>query len=632
MSETDRQFVAVALSIFVVLSVAGASATFAGSVAAASQPTAVLHSVNESTVDGGENVTVTYNASDESDVRSATVQFVSGGTVASAADVPSGNTSTVVAAPGANGTYNVQLVVTDTDNNTVVSDTAEELVVDTQGPSVGLSSPGEGAQLTSGPALGADATDNVGVESVEFRIKRNESYYNGSAFQSTETWVNATQSNGTWEFDAPGDNGTYTVSARATDVAGNTTNSTDVQPDSTQPVPGEDGKISYTVDPERPSLTNVTLTTAAGDGTVAVGDEVTIAANASDVTSSVDSVTVNASAFGESETLALSAAGGDAWERTFTVSELTVSDGPERVTVTATDAFGQATTNTSGEFTVDTAAATVGSISIDADFVGVVEDQSVRVTATNVRDANGNLVDVGTVNVSIAGQTPFAPVSVDDGDVNTTIDPTELRNETTPLGESVTVDIAGTGENSTTVTLAHEVRTYDSGWHVGGTPLPTREVFMSGNGTITTYNESAADNWTQVGTEYVAQAGAGYYLDIISDRARVGYVFEDAAESRTWTLDEGSHLVGVVSEVGEDEENTTVGTLKNYVNDQASTNLDRVEFHVRKDLFSDGVVGFTEPDSDSEVLPAYSAYYIEVTSSDVEPVTYTVGLNGYSPE
>ena len=636
MSAANEKLTAVVFAILLVFSVVGVGVTFTGSVAAANAPTAELHSVDKAVVAGDETVNVTYNAtaSDGGSIDSATIQFLSDGVVEKGVDVSATggtNGTAEVAPPSENGTYNVQLVVTDSNDNTVPSDTVKTVSVDTQSPAVGLSAPEEGAQRTTAPTITAEAADNVSVETVQFRIERDGQNYTGTSWTGNEAWVNATENGGDWEYDAPNDNGTYTVVARANDSVGHTTYSTDTQPESTQPVPGDDGVISYTLDPELPTLTNVSVTTGNNDGVVAVGDSVTISANASDVTSGVDTVTVDASPLGESEQLSLTNASGDAWNTTFTVSELTVPDGPHQLTANATDAFGQSATNSSNEFTIDTRAATFDTVNIDAEFIGVVEDNEIRVTATGIEDANGNTIDVGTVDVNITGQTPFDSASVDDGSINTTIDPTKLDNGTAAVGDDVSVTIDGATGKDDSVQLTHEVRALEEGWAAGSTPMPTEDVVISGNGTVTTYDESAPENWTSVTTEYMEQAGAGYYYNITTESARVGYVFKETKSTYTWELADGPNLVGVVAEVGETDGNTTLGTLKNYVNDPVASNLSRADFDIRKEPFGDGLVGY-EDGSDSDTLPAYSPYYINVTSSKSEPITYTVGWDGYNPQ
>ncbi|MEF8786808.1 MAG: Ig-like domain-containing protein [Haloarculaceae archaeon] len=639
-AESSGKLRAVALAALMVGSVLAATvAIIPAGAATGNEPTAVVHSLNESTIAGGDNINIDYNATVDggtTDLKSATIQFndrETGETVKTES-VSGGNTSASVAVPADNGSYNVQLHVEASDGTTEISD-AKQLTVDTESPTVEITAPEDGAEVTDAPTLAANVTDNVGVSEVQFRIEAsNGTNYTESGWKDSEEWVDASKNGNIWEYDAPEANGTYTVAVRANDTVGQTTTSTDST--SSQPTPYSDGTVDYTLDLEAPDLT-VDDVSHPGQN-ITVGDEVTVNVTASDATSGVDTVTVNASPFGKSESLSLNNTSGDAWNKTFTVDSLTVPDGGHTVNVTATDEFGLSAEDSSDEVTINTAAATVEDISIETEFVGVVEDKEVRVTASGIEDKNGNLVTVGMVDIRINGDSPFESVPVEsDGSINTTIDPTKLDNQTAEIGEDVDVEIEGTG-TSATVTLAHEVQTMSKGWHLGGTPKPTDDVLMSGEGTVIAYNQTDSDNWMQVGSSYMARAGAGYYFNITGDEARVGYVFSESANTRTWELDSGSHLVGVVSDVGEGSENTSLGTLKNYVNDQEATTLNNVAFHTPENPHSDDGSAPTFENAtakgDNPSLPGYSAYYIEVTGPDsrTDPVTYVVGMSAYNPE
>lgn len=620
------------LSAIVVLSLVGTAVTFTGSVAAANDSTLTINSVepDPATVTGGEDITINYTATD---VTSQSVVFLNESGVVDTTSISTGeDTETSVSAPTTNGTYEVQLISDDHESAT------REVTVDTEGPEVGLTNPDEEASETSPPVIEVDAEDNVGVESVEVQIQldRNDTYYNGSGWDGTKQWVDATENGSVWKYDSPDTNGTYTVVARATDEAGNTTNS---ELDSSVEFPG-DGKVSYTLDPNSPTFNNVSLNVSGPDRTVEVGENVTVTANVTDATSGVGEVTVDASPLGGSETLTLTNddGSGPVWNETFTATDITVPDGNQSLTVVATDEFGLSANRTTGNATLDTEAAAVGTISIETDFIGVAEDEDVRVTATGVADDNGNTIDVGTVNISVADRTPFSPATVDDGTVNTTIDPTKLDNSLS-VADAVEVDIAGTGATSASVELTHEVRTMDSGWHVGGTPMPAEEVYMTGDGTVVTYDKTAEGNWTQVDNveDYASQPGAGYYFNITSEEARVGYTFEESSNQKAWTLTEGINLVGAVTEIDDDanatlgEVNTTLGTLKGYV---ASGDGSTLDYHIRNgtdDTPLDEIVGTTDQTSDSDEVLAYSSYIIEVETEGDKPVTYTVGLSGYDP-
>ncbi|WP_302082898.1 surface glycoprotein [Salinibaculum rarum] len=638
MTTSKRTLSGIFLSVIMILSIVGGAVTFTGSVAAANEPTAELTSVGESLVNGSETVTVKYTASDDGSVDSATVQFLNDGSVAKGVSVSPSNSEADVAVPTTNGTYSVQLVVTDNDGNTVPSDNVEEIAVDTKAPEIGITEPSEDSDETSPPTIVTKVDDNVGVKDVEVKLRdeKNDFTYNGSEWTSSVSWVDATERGDSWEYETPDGNGTYTVVARASDTVGNDANS---ELDSSVEFPG-DGKVTYTVDPNSPDFNNVSVSVSGPDRIVQVGDDVTVTADVTDATSGIGSVTVDATSLGESETLSLTNDDGvgSVWNKTFTVDKINVPDGRHSLTVNATDEFGLWETLSSSDFTLDTQPNAIGNINVEAGFIGIVEDEKVRVTAENIVDANGNPIDVGTVNISIAGQTPFEPASVSDGSFDTTIDPTKLDNSLS-VADPVEVDIAGTGATNGTVELTHEIRALDSGWHVGGTPMAATDVYISGDGTVMTYDKTAAGNWTQVtdAESYLSQPGAGYYFDIISEEARIGYTFDETSSEKAWTLTKGKNLVGAVTDIDGQasatlgDADTTLGSLKGYVAKENGANL---KYHIRKDTDGtplDELVGTKVVTANSKTVLGYSSYIIEVETEGGKPVTYTVGLSGYDP-
>ncbi len=631
MRELNQRLSGVFLSAIVVMAIVGGAVTFTGSVAAANEPTLTINSVepDSTVVTGGDNVTVNYTATS---VSAPKLVFLNdSGVVDTTSLDKKENEESNVSAPTTNGTYEIQLISDDEESTT------RDITVDTEGPAVGIASPDEGASRTSSPTIVAEGKDNVGINSVELQIQldRNSSYYDGSTWGSGKQWVNATEDGDGWEYEAPGTNGTYTVVARATDEAGNVTYS---DPNSSVELPSN-GKVSYTLDLNPPTFNNVSVSVSGPDRTVEAGDNVTVTANVTDATSGVGDVTVDASPLGGSETLSLTNdKAGTVWNRTFTATNPTVPDGNQTLTVEATDEFDLSANRTTSDFTLDTQAASVDEITLETKFIGVVEDEEIRVTATGVTDANNNPIDVGTVNISVAGRTPFSPASVSDGTVNTTIDPTKLDNSLS-VATPVDVDIDGTGATSATVELTHEIRVLEEGWHVGGTPMPAEKVYMSGNGTVMSYDKTATGNWTQVTNpqSYLAQPGAGYYFNITSEEARVGYTFDQNSNKSAWTLTEGINLVGAVNEIDSKKNatlgnaGTTLGALKGYVANGSGTTID---YHIRNDTDDtplNEIVGTTNSTADGDEVLAYSSYIIEVETEGSKPVTYTVGLSGYDP-
>lgn len=87
--------------------------------------------------------------------------------------------------------------------------------IDTQPPSVDLTAPGSGATVSGSITVSANATDNVGVAGVQFRL-------NGANLGSEDTSSPYSTSWNTTQVA----NGTHTLSAIARDAAGNTTTAT----------------------------------------------------------------------------------------------------------------------------------------------------------------------------------------------------------------------------------------------------------------------------------------------------------------------------------------------------------------------------------------------------------------------
>jgi chitodextrinase len=101
----------------------------------------------------------------------------------------------------------------------VVDARASGTTTDTMPPSVTIASPASGAKISGTTTLAATATDNVGVTKVAF--------YSGTTLLGSAS----NSSGSTWQYswDSTGTaNGTYTLTARASDAAGNVTTSASV--------------------------------------------------------------------------------------------------------------------------------------------------------------------------------------------------------------------------------------------------------------------------------------------------------------------------------------------------------------------------------------------------------------------
>jgi len=151
--------------------------------------------------------------------------------------------------------YDIVVEATDQAGNRD-SDTGPDLLtIDATAPTAVIESPSDGAVVQSQDTIRGTATDGGAVDTVALTIQRDsdDHYWDGSQWTETETRVGATATDGTfdsdredWRYDAGGitEDDTYTVTATATDEAGNT---------------GGSSTISYTIDATAPTISNVTL-------------------------------------------------------------------------------------------------------------------------------------------------------------------------------------------------------------------------------------------------------------------------------------------------------------------------------------------------------------------------------------
>lgn len=163
---------------------------------------------NNATVSG--NVTITASASDNVGV--SKVEFYENGVLLSATNVSpysySWNTISV-----ANGSYTLTAKAFDSAGNVGqsgnVTVTVNNPVLDTTAPTVSVTAPANNATVKGTVSVTASASDNVGVNKVEF--------YVNNVLQATDTASPYTFS---WNTAALA-NGSYSLSAKAYDAAGN---------------------------------------------------------------------------------------------------------------------------------------------------------------------------------------------------------------------------------------------------------------------------------------------------------------------------------------------------------------------------------------------------------------------------
>jgi hypothetical protein len=170
----------------------------------------------------GTAVSVSATASDNVGV--ASVQFKLDGANLGAADTTAPYAVTWNTTTATGGTHTLTAVATDAAGNTTTSAPVTVTVAngggggDTTPPTVSITAPAGGATVSgTAVSLSATATDNVGVSSVQFKLDGANLGAADTTAPYAATWNTTTATNGT-----------HTLTAVATDAAGNTTTSAPV--------------------------------------------------------------------------------------------------------------------------------------------------------------------------------------------------------------------------------------------------------------------------------------------------------------------------------------------------------------------------------------------------------------------
>jgi hypothetical protein len=167
----------------------------------------------------GANVILSANASDNTGV--AGVQFKVDGANVGTEDTASPYSISWNSTSVANGSHNITAVARDAAGNTTTSSTVAVTVSnapDTSAPTVSLTAPVNASTVSgSSVAVSANASDNVGVVGVQFKL-------DGANLQTEDT---SSPYSITWDTISVS-NGTHTLTALARDAAGNATTSSSV--------------------------------------------------------------------------------------------------------------------------------------------------------------------------------------------------------------------------------------------------------------------------------------------------------------------------------------------------------------------------------------------------------------------
>jgi hypothetical protein len=177
-------------------------------------------SVSISTPASGATVsgTVSVTASASATAGVSSVQFQLDGANVGAADTTSPYTYSWDTTKSTNGSHSLAAVVTDQANSKVTSSsvtvTVKNGAVDTTPPTVSITSPVSGSTVSGTIAVTANASDNVGVASVQFQVDGNITGAPDTSAPYSYSWNTAVYTNGT-----------HTVTAVAKDAAGNSATS-----------------------------------------------------------------------------------------------------------------------------------------------------------------------------------------------------------------------------------------------------------------------------------------------------------------------------------------------------------------------------------------------------------------------
>ncbi|HMF95572.1 MAG TPA: Ig-like domain-containing protein [Vicinamibacterales bacterium] len=202
----------------------------------------------------GKTVMVSATASDNVGVSS--VQFKLDGANLGAADTASPYTMTWDSTTVANGSHTFTAVASDAAGNTTTA-TAVTVTVnnDTTPPTVSITAPTGGSTVSGSATVSANASDDVGVVGVQFKLDGANLGAEVTAAPYNVSWNTTTAANGT-----------HALTAVARDAAGNSTTS---------------APVSVTVSNVDSTPPTVSITAPANGATVA-GTNVTVSATASD--------------------------------------------------------------------------------------------------------------------------------------------------------------------------------------------------------------------------------------------------------------------------------------------------------------------------------------------------------------
>ena len=442
---------------------------------------------NGATVAG--TVSISANASDNIGI--VGVQFMVDGAILAAEDTAPPysvvwNTSTTSA-----GSHTLTAVARDAAGNSTAAASVAVVVdnADTQAPSVSLTAPANGTTAVGSVAVTANASDNVGVVGVQFKLDGGNLGTEVTTSPYGRTWDSRTASNGT-----------HSLTAVARDAAGNTTTS---------------AARTVTVSNGDTVAPTVAVTSPVSGATVS--NSISVIASASDNVGVVGvQFKLDGGNLGTEDT---TSPYGRTWD------SRTASNGTHSLTAVARDAAGNTTTSAARTVTVSNGDTVAPTVAVTSPVSGATVSNSISVIAS----ASDN---VGVVGVQF---------KLDGGNLGTEDTTSPYRrtwdSRTASNGTHSLTAVARDAAGNTMTSAARTVTVSN-----GDTVAPTVAVTSPVNGATvsgsTTVTASASDN--------VGIAGVQFRIDGTSLGA------EDTAAPYTvsWntaTATNGTHLLTAVA-------------------------------------------------------------------------------------
>lgn len=187
---------------------------------------------------------------------------------------------------------------------------------------------------------------------------------------------------------------------------------------------------------------------------------------------------------------------------------------------------------------------TVASTSIDAGFIGTVNDdaEDVTVTADGV-NLDGESVDDETLTFTV-GSEPVATAEVESGTAEATFDPQTLDAD---AGETLTVSVEEYGViDEAEVDTVDETTNLEDGFNLLSVPQ-VADLATENVSSINTWNSSAGtyDTVTASTFDSASDLHNGLYVSAAADDARLGFTFsEDVPVGGTADINPGWNLLG----------------------------------------------------------------------------------------